>query len=175
MAGADNGSRRTPAALGHRVEDSVDLYAVDAWGAGYFGVNAAGHVVVRPSQEAAREIDLYEVVTALRARDLTAPMVIRFSDILRHRLKALADAFNAAIAEHEELGSLARALFTGLSVLCALALFAPRLLRRKLAPAVSTSLCWILFLLGVAALAPLWSAAHSGAVLVHRLGVHAKL
>ena len=81
----------------------------------------------------------------------------------------------AAIAEHEELGSLARALFTGLSVLCALALFAPRLLRRKLAPAVSTSLCWILFLLGLAALVPLWSAAHSGAVLVHRLGVHAKL
>ncbi|MFO1376632.1 MAG: biosynthetic arginine decarboxylase [Steroidobacteraceae bacterium] len=104
MAGADNGSRRTPAALGHRVEDSVDLYAVDAWGAGYFGVNAAGHVVVRPSQEAAREIDLYEVVTALRARDLTAPMVIRFSDILRHRLKALADAFNAAIAENDYRG-----------------------------------------------------------------------
>ena len=104
MAGADNGSRRTPAALGHRVEDSVDLYAVDAWGAGYFGVNAAGHVVVRPSQEAAREIDLYEVVTALRARDLTAPMVIRFSDILCHRLKAFADAFNAAIAENDYRG-----------------------------------------------------------------------
>ena len=104
MTAADNGSRRSPAAIGHRVEDSVDLYAVDAWGAGYFGVNAAGHVVVRPSQEPTREIDLYEVVTALRERDLTAPMVIRFSDILRHRLKSLADAFNAAITENDYRG-----------------------------------------------------------------------
>jgi arginine decarboxylase len=104
MAAADNASRRAPAVTGHRVEDANELYAVDAWGAGYFGINAAGHVVVRPSQETGREIDLYEVVTALRERDLTAPVVIRFSDILRHRLNSLAEAFNAAIAENDYRG-----------------------------------------------------------------------
>ena len=88
MAATDEGARRIPGgSRGYSVEDSIELYSVDAWGAGYFGINAAGHVVVRPRQNAAREIDLYEVVTALRERDLTAPMVIRFSDILKFRIE----------------------------------------------------------------------------------------
>ena len=83
------------------VEDSADLYQVGAWGKGYFGINDAGHVVVRPDTTAAREIDLYEVVQGLKARDLTTPVVVRFSDILAHRLRHLADAFAQAIAEND--------------------------------------------------------------------------
>jgi arginine decarboxylase len=82
-------------------EDSADLYQVNAWGKGYFGVNAAGHVVVRPDTHAEREIDLYEVVRGLEARDLRAPLVVRFSDILAHRLRHLHEAFANAIAENE--------------------------------------------------------------------------
>jgi arginine decarboxylase len=89
---------------GYGVEDSLDLYSVPAWGGGYFGINDAGHVVVRPDRNAERQIDLYEVVEQLKARDLTAPVVIRFSDILRHRLHALHDAFAAAIGENEYRG-----------------------------------------------------------------------
>jgi len=51
--------------------------------------------------DAEREIDLYEVVQGLKARDLHTPVVIRFSDILAHRLRHLADAFGTAIAENE--------------------------------------------------------------------------
>jgi len=83
------------------IEDSNDLYAVRAWGGGYFGINAAGHVVCHPGRDRDREIDLYEVVRQLGARDLTAPMVLRFSDILRDRLRSLHDAFAAAIAEND--------------------------------------------------------------------------
>ncbi|HEX9207212.1 MAG TPA: arginine decarboxylase, partial [Steroidobacteraceae bacterium] len=83
------------------VEDSLDLYGVNAWGNGYFGINAAGHAVVRPDWTDGREIDLHEVITGLAARDLTAPVVVRFSDILRHRLTRLRDAFATAIAENE--------------------------------------------------------------------------
>ncbi len=83
------------------IEDSNDLYAVRAWGGGYFGINAAGHVVCHPGRDTAREIDLYEVVRQLGARDLTAPMVLRFSDILRDRLRSLHDAFAVAIAEND--------------------------------------------------------------------------
>jgi len=82
-------------------EDSAELYQVDAWGKGYFGVNDAGHIVVRPDTSKAREIDLYEVVQGLKARDLTTPVVVRFSDILAHRLRHLAEAFAHAIAENE--------------------------------------------------------------------------
>ena len=86
---------------GWSTEDSAELYQVRAWGKGYFGINAAGHVVVRPDTTAAREIDLFEVVQGLKARDLTTPVVVRFSDILAHRLRHLADAFAQAIAENE--------------------------------------------------------------------------
>ena len=83
------------------VEDSLELYQIPAWGKGYFGVNPEGHLVVRPDTTAEREIDLLEVVQGLSARDLTAPVVIRFSDILAHRLKHLHDAFAQAIAEND--------------------------------------------------------------------------
>ncbi|MBK9088429.1 MAG: hypothetical protein IPL90_05020 [Holophagales bacterium] len=81
----------------------------------------------------------------------------------------------SAIAEHEDLGSLVRAVFSVLAVLLAALLHGPRLLRRPLAPATSTALAWVLFVVFVCALLPLYNAAHSGAILVHRLGVHAKL
>jgi len=83
------------------IEDSNELYAVSAWGGGYFGINASGHVVCRPDRDGDREIDIFEVVQQLGARDLTAPMVLRFSDILRDRLRSLHDAFAAAIAEND--------------------------------------------------------------------------
>jgi arginine decarboxylase len=83
------------------VEDSADLYHVKAWGKGYFAVNAAGHVVVQPDTTPAHQIDLHEVVQGLKARDLTTPVVVRFSDILAHRLRHLHDAFAQAIAEND--------------------------------------------------------------------------
>ena len=84
-----------------KIEDSLELYGVNAWGNGYFGINADGHVVVRPDQTTDHEIDLHEVIRGLEARDLTTPVVVRFSDILRHRLKRLHDAFATAIAEND--------------------------------------------------------------------------
>src|SRR5262245_20136207 len=86
---------------GWTVADSAELYNVAAWGSGYFAINAAGHVVVRPDTTPAREIDLHEVVQGLQQRDLTAPVVVRFSDILAHRLRHLHDAFARAIAEND--------------------------------------------------------------------------
>jgi arginine decarboxylase len=61
----------------------------------------AGNIVVRPDPAADREIDLHEVVQGLTERDLRAPVVVRFSDILAHRLKRLHDAFAQAITENE--------------------------------------------------------------------------
>lgn len=83
------------------VTDSVELYHVNAWGQGYFGINDAGHVTVRPEQIPGREIDLFEVVQGLKARELTTPVVVRFSGILAHRLRKLNEAFARAIAEND--------------------------------------------------------------------------
>jgi arginine decarboxylase len=98
---AVNGNRKYNPAQPWGVEDSLELYNVRAWGKGYFSVNDAGHVVVRPDTTEQREIDLYEVVEGLKARDLTTPVVVRFSDILAHRLKHLHEAFAQAIAEND--------------------------------------------------------------------------
>src|ERR1700683_3149904 len=83
------------------VEDSLELYNVPAWASGYFSINPAGHVVVRPDTSSAHEIDLFEVGQGLQERDLSAPVVVRFSDILAHRLRHLHAAFSQAIAEND--------------------------------------------------------------------------
>jgi len=100
---AVNGKPKFNPAQPWRIEDSLDLYNVNAWGKGYFSINDAGHVVVRPDTQTGtgKEIDLFEVVEGLKARDLTTPVVVRFSDILAHRLKHLHAAFQQAITEND--------------------------------------------------------------------------
>jgi arginine decarboxylase len=95
-----NGNRKYNPAQPWRIEDSLDLYHVNAWGKGYFSINDAGHVVVRPDTQGTNVIDLYEVVEGLKARDLTTPVVVRFSDILAHRLRHIHAAFAQAITEN---------------------------------------------------------------------------
>ena len=97
---AVNGNRKFNPAQPWRIEDSLDLYNVNAWGKGYFSVNEAGHVIVQPDTHGPNVIDLFEVVEGLKARDLTTPVVVRFSDILAHRLKHIYGAFAQAIAEN---------------------------------------------------------------------------
>jgi len=104
---AVNGKPKYNPAQPWRVEDSLDIYQVNAWGKGYFHINEAGHVIVRPTTQAAqpgeasRDIDLLEVVEGLKARDLHMPVVVRFSDILAHRLRHLNNAFQQAIVEND--------------------------------------------------------------------------
>ena len=85
-----------------KVEDSLELYQVPYWGRDYFGINAAGHVIVRPngpSTPPEQEIDLLEVIQGLQARDLTAPVVLRFADILKHRVARCTKRSARAIEE----------------------------------------------------------------------------
>jgi arginine decarboxylase len=98
---ASDAAPRRDRSIAWSVEDSAELYQVNAWGKGYFCVNQAGHLVVRPDMSGNREIDLFDVVQGLKERELTAPVVVRFSDILAHRLKHLHDAFAQAIAEND--------------------------------------------------------------------------
>ena len=78
--------------------DALALYNVDRWGGGYFGVNADGHVVVKPKRNG-EEIDLMEIVREARSRSLQFPLVVRFHDLLRDRVEFINVAFADAIAE----------------------------------------------------------------------------
>ena len=63
-------------------QDSAELYGLENWGGGYFGVSDKGTIQVYPDGERDRSIDLMEVVEGLQARDLWPPVVVRFSGIL---------------------------------------------------------------------------------------------
>ena len=79
------------------IDDSRELYNVDGWGIGYFGVNDKGHVTVHPTKEESRGIDLYEFAVDMEAQGVGLPLLLRFSDILRTRVQTLAEKFGNAI------------------------------------------------------------------------------
>ena len=81
------------------VEAAISTYNVDGWGTGYFTVNAAGNAEVRPLQEKGGAIDILDVVNEARNRGLGFPLVIRFQDLLRHRVESINCAFQKAIEE----------------------------------------------------------------------------
>ena len=85
--------------------DSSELYDVASWGKGYFSVGQNGHLYVHPSKDPARAVDLKELVDTLVLRGISLPILIRFAEILRHRLSEVHDAFQSAIAEHGYKGS----------------------------------------------------------------------
>jgi len=86
------------------VHDASELYEVGRWGKGYFSVNDIGHLQVHPTKDPAQKIDLKELVDRLQLRGISLPVLIRFTDILRHRLSDIHAAFQAAIAQHQYQG-----------------------------------------------------------------------
>jgi arginine decarboxylase len=80
--------------------DASEMYDVASWGKGYFSVGQNGHMYVHPDKDPARAIDLKELVDTLVLRGISLPILIRFAEILRHRLSEIHSAFESAIAEH---------------------------------------------------------------------------
>lgn len=87
------------------IEDSETLYRIQGWGEPYFSINAAGHVTVSPKGERGGSLDLFELVNALKQRNLGLPLLIRFSDILEDRIERLNACFAKAIARYNYSGT----------------------------------------------------------------------
>jgi arginine decarboxylase len=88
-------------------QDASELYEVARWGKGYFSVGTDGHVLVHPTKDPSRAIDLKQLVDHLQLRGIGLPTLIRFRDILRHRLRDIHDAFQSAITQHNYAGQYA--------------------------------------------------------------------
>jgi arginine decarboxylase len=86
------------------IEDSEELYRIEYWGDPYFSINAAGHITVSPQGDRGGALDLFDLITSLRQRNLELPLLIRFSDILEDRLERLTSAFSRAIARYSYSG-----------------------------------------------------------------------
>src|SRR5476649_2787723 len=87
------------------VARALHTYNIARWGNAYFGVNDAGNMTVRPIQDQGPTLDLLAVTAEARDRGLTFPLLLRFQDLLRHRVEVLNREFNAAIAEAGYQGS----------------------------------------------------------------------
>lgn len=81
--------------------DSSELYGVEDWGNGYFGVNKQGMVTVRleDGKEGMKDVCLHDIVTGLAERGMNVPVLLRFRDLLRCRIAELNESFRKAIKE----------------------------------------------------------------------------
>src|SRR4029079_18394926 len=83
------------------IASAKKLYNIEGWGIGYFDINEAGHVVVRPDQERTdRELDMFELANDLEEQGVGLPLLLRFSDILRSRIESLNAKFAHAREEY---------------------------------------------------------------------------
>lgn len=80
-------------------DQSSALYGIEEWGAGYFGVSGNGTVEAFPDRNPSRSIDLYEVVQGLSAREIAAPVILRFPGVLEDRMRDLRRAFDEAMRD----------------------------------------------------------------------------
>ena len=81
------------------IEDSADLYNINGWGVSYFGINDKGHVVVTPKKNGI-EVDLRELMDELALRDIGAPVLLRFADILDNRIESMSCCYRKASQEY---------------------------------------------------------------------------
>jgi arginine decarboxylase len=86
------------------ITEATELYDVARWGQGYFSINDQGHLVVHATKDANRGVDLKRLVDRLELRGLSAPVLLRFTDILKHRLGEIHAAFGSAMAQHQYQG-----------------------------------------------------------------------
>ncbi|MCI6804565.1 MAG: biosynthetic arginine decarboxylase [Prevotella sp.] len=85
------------------IEDSKETYNIKGWGVNFFGVNEKGHVYVSPKKDNV-QVDLKELVDELATAHVSAPMLLRFPDILDTRIQSTAACFEKATKQYDFKG-----------------------------------------------------------------------
>jgi len=95
---AEQAAKRSSPKKSWTPEQSAELYGVESWGHGFFGVNKNGHVTVRLEDgENQAEVSLHEVIEGLRDRGTHLPLLLRFRDLLHSRITEINESFRKAI------------------------------------------------------------------------------
>ena len=87
------------------IEQTVETYGIENWGAGYFDVNRKGNLIVRPTEGDARSADLREIIEDLNRRGITAPILLRFPQLVAAQVRKLQRAFSKSIREYDYQGA----------------------------------------------------------------------
>jgi arginine decarboxylase len=87
------------------IEQTVETYGIENWGAGYFDVNRKGNLIVRPGEGDPRAADVREIIDDLARRGVTAPVLLRFPQLVAAQVRKLQRAFSKSIREFEYQGA----------------------------------------------------------------------
>lgn len=87
------------------IEQTVETYGIENWGAGYFDVNRKGNLVVRPAEGDPRAADVREIIEDLTRRGISAPVLLRFPQLVAGQVRKLQRAFSKSIREFEYQGA----------------------------------------------------------------------
>ena len=87
------------------IEQTLETYGIENWGAGYFDVNRKGNLIVRPAEGDPRSADLKEIIDDLANRGIGAPVLLRFPQLVAAQVRKLQRAFSRSIREFEYQGS----------------------------------------------------------------------
>ncbi|MEJ7708289.1 MAG: biosynthetic arginine decarboxylase [Pyrinomonadaceae bacterium] len=87
------------------IEQTLETYGIENWGAGYFGINRKGHLIVHPSENDSRAADVKEILDDLARRGINAPVLLRFPQLVASQVRKLQRAFRNSIREFEYQGS----------------------------------------------------------------------
>lgn len=101
---AARAKKPAPAAVPRVVEkfaEAEELYGIERWGKGYFSVSDDGNLLVHPTREANRTIELVNVIDEVKRRGIGTPVVVRFPQILDSAVRELNESFLKAIKEFE--------------------------------------------------------------------------
>jgi len=88
------------------IEQTLETYGIENWGAGYFGINRKGHLIVHPSESDTKSsADLKEIIDDLQRRGISTPILLRFPQLVTAQVRKLQRAFRNSIREFEYQGT----------------------------------------------------------------------
>lgn len=87
------------------IEQTLETYGIDNWGAGYFDVNRKGNLIIHPAEGDSRSADLKEIIDDLARRGISAPVLLRFPQLVASQVRKLQRAFSKSIREFEYQGA----------------------------------------------------------------------
>jgi arginine decarboxylase len=87
------------------IEQTVETYGIENWGAGYFDVNRKGNLIVHPADGDSRAADLREIIEDLAGRGISTPVLLRFPQLVAAQVRKLQRAFSKSIREYEYQGA----------------------------------------------------------------------
>lgn len=83
------------------IDQTIEIYGIENWGAGYFDVNRKGNLIVRAPENENLTADVKEIIDDLRKRGVNTPVLLRFPQLLVGQIRKLQTAFRKSIKEFE--------------------------------------------------------------------------